>query len=97
LDDLARKIELLKTSLAAAWSCLARSSTSAADKRELRAQARRCSGELRRCLLIAAARQTREHARALTVHARRTLPRPDLRFLSAEAASETGERAVNRL
>ena len=88
LDDLDRKIELLKTSLAATWSGLARSSSSADDKCRMRAQAKRCSEELRRCLLIAEAKQTREHAKALSDQDGRTLPKPNFRLLSTDAATE---------
>ena len=88
LDDLDRKIELLKTSLAATWSGLAKSSGSADDKCQMRAQAKRCSEELRRCLLIAEAKQTREHARALSDQDGRTLPKPNFRLLSTDAATE---------
>ncbi|WP_439393114.1 hypothetical protein ACRQ5Q_27810 [Bradyrhizobium sp. PMVTL-01] len=64
MDNLELKIELLKKSLAATWSSLAKSSSSADDKCQMRAQAKRCSQELRRCLLIAEAKQTRKHAKA---------------------------------
>jgi len=87
LDDLDRKIEQLKTSLAATWSGLAKSLGSADDKCQMRAQARRCSEELRRCLLIAEAKQTREHVKALSDQ-ERALPKPNFRLLSTDAATE---------
>jgi hypothetical protein len=92
LDDLARTVELLKKSLAAAWRDLARSSSPAVDKREMRAQAKRCSEELRRCLLIVEARQTREHAKVLSEYDGRALPKPHFRFLLVEPVTEAGGR-----
>ncbi|MDN4988478.1 MULTISPECIES: hypothetical protein [unclassified Bradyrhizobium] len=81
MDDLERTVELLRKSLAAAWRDLAQSSSSAVDRREMRAQAKRCSEELRRCLLIIEARQTRKHAKALSDYDGRALPKPGFRFL----------------
>ncbi|MDN5005295.1 hypothetical protein ACFQZO_31025 [Bradyrhizobium sp. GCM10027634] len=92
MDDLERKIELLKESLTAAWSSLATFSSPPVDKSEMRAQAKRCSEELKRCLLIVEARQTREHAKALSAYEGRALPKPHLRFLLAEAVKDAGGR-----
>ncbi|MBB4369410.1 hypothetical protein GGD63_002198 [Bradyrhizobium sp. cir1] len=91
MDDLERKIELLKKSLAATWSSLAKSSSSADDKSQMRAQAKRCSEELRRCLLIAEAKHTREHVKALSDQDGRVLPKPNFRFLSNRAATEAAD------
>ncbi|WFU22291.1 hypothetical protein QA649_29965 [Bradyrhizobium sp. CB1717] len=91
MDELERKIELLKKSLAATWSSLAKSSSSADDKCQMRAQAKRCSEELRRCLLIAEAKHTREHAKAVSDQDGRTLPKPSFRFLSSRAATEAAD------